>query len=631
MRHSIYTQERFLILLKKNTAGLILAAFLFCLNTTFLFSQDEGPNPSTKGNETVSSEPIVPQAAIGSEPANAGRINTEEIIAKIKEANDAISALDACEGAIRQCKAFEDYEEMISEIKELSSIKGYAFQDVLDYAVGKARVEELSFLTKKNDIESGRIYMSVNEKYYNEALEYLDKAGKVTKSKDLGLGIYFLKFLIFKKIFQPQKVDGVFNEMVNKIGSYSEESAKNLAKLNEISGKLSDNGMSDDAMKLKLVYASKVDPDSAKKIADEIKTDADKHFDAGSAKEAIPTYDTYLQLAENYYDKDAMAARLMDIAEKYFNKSQYKYAIKYYSLYLFKYGASQGADYAISRLAMSYYHDKDYAKAVSKFEEFLNTYPNSVWFEKGFESLCRLYYENSSIEKAQGFLQKLIDAYPRRETRDYAYLLNGILYYSKADYNKALEIFKKIQQSFPKSAYLYTTDVLIADINDIKKGGRPSYSFGSKDVYKVWDVYAQISADISLGEGAQVVENKDAKPGEIFIKTKADSKVTFTINSLEDLDRFHEYWQDKEDQSRLPREIKTETEKDLVFFSWSCADGGKFLDDKQTLSRTWRAPGESGNCVITINIGDLGLVRPLDTGSRKDAAKALAIHVFVEK
>jgi len=630
MRPCIYSMLWYESLrIKKKAAGLILAAFfLFCLNTTFLFSQDEGP----KGESAAGSgEPVVPKEAIGSMPAKAEPINTEEIIAKINEAKDAGSALRACESAIQQCKAFEDYENMISEIKLLASMKDYAFQDVLDYAVGKARVEELSYLTKKNDIESGRIYMSVNEKYYNEALEYLDKAGKVTKSKDLDLGIYFLKFLIFKEIFQPQKVDGVFNEMVNKVGSYSEEDAKNLAKLNEISNKLSDNGMKDDAMKLKLVYASKVDPNSAKKIADEIKTDADKYFEAGSAKEAVSTYDTYLQLAENYYDKDAMSARLMDIAEKYFNKSQYKYAIKYYSLYLFKYGASQVADYASSKLAMSYYHDKDYAKAVSKFEEFLNTYPNSVWFEKGFESLCKLYYENSSAEKAQEFLQKLIDTYPRRETRDYAHLLIGTLYYSKADYNKALEIFKKIQQSFPKSAYLYTTDVLIADINDIKKGGRPSYSFGSKDIYKAWDIYTQISADIGIGEGAEVVDNKDAKPGEIFIKTKAGSKVTFTINGLEDLDRFHEYWQDREDQSRLPREIKTETEKDLIFLIWSGADGGKFLDDKQTLSRIWRAPGEPGNCAITINIGDLGLVRPLDTGSRKDAAKTLSIHVFVEK
>ena len=290
------------------------------------------------------------------------------------------------------------------------------------------------------------------------------------------------------------------------------------------------------------------------------------------------------------------------------------------------------ADYASYKLALSYYSDKDYAKAINKFEEFLNTYSNSIWFEKGFEALSKLYYETLSTEKAQESLQKLIDNYPRRETIEYAYLLKGILYYGKADYNKALEIFKKIQKDFPKSAYLYTADTLLADIKDIKKGSAPSYSFGgSKDVYKVWEPYMPINADITVGEGAQVVENKDAKPGEIFIKAKADSKVMFTINGLEDLDKFHEYWQDKEDASRLPREIKIENEKDLLFFTWSSTDGGKFLDNRQTLSRAWQTPAEPGNYVITINIGDLGLVRPPDTGSRKDAAKTLTIHVTVEK
>ena len=139
-----------------------------------------------------------------------------------------------------------------------------------------------------------------------------------------------------------------------------------------------------------------------------------------------------------------------------------------------------------------------------------------------------------------------------------------------------------------------------------------------------------VNADVSAGEGAEVKDNKDAKPGEIYIKTRAGSKVTFTITGLEDLDRFSEYWQDKEDQSRLPREVKTGTEEDLVFFSWSITDAGRFLDDKQTLSKAWQAPNEAGNYTINISISDLGLVRPPDNGAKKDNPKALAIHVAVE-
>src|SRR3989338_6804849 len=103
MRPCIYSMLWYESLrIKKKAAGLILAAFfLFCLNTTLLFSQDDGstkltidseqgrgverPNPSTKaqdstlsdvegskgGSETVSGEPIVSEEAIGSMPANA--------------------------------------------------------------------------------------------------------------------------------------------------------------------------------------------------------------------------------------------------------------------------------------------------------------------------------------------------------------------------------------------------------------------------------------------------------------------------------------------------------------------------------------------------------------------------------
>lgn len=596
----------------KTVATAVLSALLLLVTImpSALFSQDE--------------DAIIPDSA--------ARENTDEFITKIKDAADAQSALLECEDAIAQCKTYEDYEKLSGEINKLiSSQKDHAHQDVLNYASANLRVEELAYLTKKNDIDSGRIYMSVSEKYYNEALESLDKAALSTKSKDLEIDIYFLRFFIFKELFQSQKVDGIFNEIADKIASYSGDSSNNLAKLNEISKKFSGKGLADYAMRLKLAYASKMDQKSASAIADDISASADKYFEEGKIKDAVSTYDSYLQLAENYYDKDAMTSKTLDIAEKFFNKGRYKDAMKYYSLYLAKYGTSQMADYCSYRLALSYYNDKDYAKAAGKFEEFLNTYQNSVWFEKGFESLCKLYYETLSTEKSIESLQKLVDTYPRRDTRDYAYLLIGILNYSKADYNKALDAFKKIEKDFPKSAYLYAVDVLSRDMKDINKGAKPSYAFGSKDSYKIWMAHVPINADIGTGEGIALVENKDAKPGEIFVKVNPGSKVTFTINNLEDIDRFTEYIQDKDDESRLPREISNESEKDLVFFQWSGADNGKFTDDEQSLSKTWEAPKEPGEYIITVHIGDLGLVRPPDTGSRKDTARTLTIHATVEQ
>ncbi|MFA5499453.1 MAG: tetratricopeptide repeat protein [Candidatus Omnitrophota bacterium] len=532
--------------------------------------------------------------------------------------------------ALEQCKSYDDYEKLHGELKSMvESKKGNA--DTLYYMMAKTRVEELSYLARKNDIEAGRIYMSVNEKYYNEALEDLDNVSRLTKSKDMLIEADLLKFSIFKELFQQQRLDAVFDEVIGMIASYSPDKAQNLAKLNEVSKKLSDKGMADYAMKLKFVYASKVDPESAKMLAEDIKSNGDKYVDEGNIKEALSTYDTYLKLAENYYEKDVMAGKLMDIAEKYFGKNRFKDAIKYYSIHLQKYGDSKVADYASYKLALSYFNDKDYATAIGKFEDFLKNYQNSVWFEKGFEELCRLYYETSETGKALENLQKLIEAYPRQDSRDYAYLLTAILFYGKADYDKALDVLRKMQQEFPKSSYYYVTETLIMDINEIKKGAAPSYSFGANDLYRIWEPYTSLGVSVTVGEGAQAIDNKDAKPGETFVKTKCGANVAFNISGIEDLDRYNEYWQDKEDQSRLPREIKTGTEKDLVFFTWSCPDNGKFLDEKQLSSRTWQAPELPGDYIININAGDIALVRPPDSGSRKDPLKTLTIHVTAEK
>jgi len=578
---------------------------------------------------------IAPCAAgqlFSQEEPKGGVLKPEQIIAKIREAKGRQEFFKACADTLAQCKAYDDYESTVSEMNRLvARQKGADTTDILYYMIAKARSEELSYLAEKNDIESGRVYMSVNEKYYNEALDNLEKADQNTKSKDLSIDTYVLRFFIFKELFQAEKADAVFSEIVNRIMSYSPDKAERIARLNEVCRKFSDKGAADDAMKLKFAYASKADEESARMLSEEIRSGADKYFDEGNIKDANSAYNTYLDMAERYYDKDATAAKLMEIAEKYFNKSRFKDAVKYYSLHLLKYGTSQVADYAAYKLAVSYYDDRDYTGAAAKFDEFLKNYPNSVWFEKSFESLCRIYYETSNTEKALGYLQKLIDAYPRRDTNDYAFLLEGILYYGKADYDKALEVFRKIQQDFSKSAYLYVTDILITDIMDIKKGASPSYSFGSEDFYRVWEPYTAVNADIVVGEGAQIVENKDANPGEIYIKTKCGSNVAFTVANPGDLDSFNEYWQDKEDISRLPREIKTGTEKDLIYFTWSSADNGKFQEDKQTTSRVWQAPDTPGHYVITVNLGDMALVRPPDSGTRKDNPKTLAIHALVEK
>ena len=438
---------------------------------------------------------FLPTTVLAQEAKKAS-VETSDPLVRVREAKDCAQALDACRDAIGQCKTYDDYEKMAQDLKDLiAKRKDYQCMPSLYYAVGKTRVDELAFLARQNDIESGRAYMAVNEKYRKEALEYLDKADAAKKTKDLLLEENLLRFFVFKEALRQDKVDAVFNEIVGNIASYSPDKARNLSKLNEMSKKFSDSGMDDYAMKLKFVYASKVDPESSSMMAEDIRKNADRYLDEGNTREALSTYDTYIQLADSCYDKETVAAKIMDIAEGCFDKKRYKDAEKYYSLYLSRYGDSQVADYANYKLALSHYSDKDYPNAIAKFTDFLKTYKNSVWFEKGFEELCRLYYETSETDQAMGYLQKLMEDYPRRDTRYYACLLTALLYYSKPDYDKALETLKSMEKDFPKSAYLNAADVLIADINEIKKGAAPSYSFGSKEVYRIWEPAASPGGD----------------------------------------------------------------------------------------------------------------------------------------
>jgi hypothetical protein len=97
-------------------------------------------------------------------------------IAAINSAKDWDDARIESEKAINACQSYDDYEKLASEIKRADSGKKESkYSDIFHFMCAKTRVKELSYLTKKNDIDSGRVYMSVSEKYYNDALACLDK------------------------------------------------------------------------------------------------------------------------------------------------------------------------------------------------------------------------------------------------------------------------------------------------------------------------------------------------------------------------------------------------------------------------------------------------------------------------
>ena len=108
------------------------------------------------------------------------------IIQDINANTDAEALRGLIEEAFSETCAYENYEKFIADAQAaLAGELAFNNSDYLNYAMARARLDQLSSLSKNNDIEAGRLYMSVNDKYFNEAMECLDKAGLSTKSKSL--------------------------------------------------------------------------------------------------------------------------------------------------------------------------------------------------------------------------------------------------------------------------------------------------------------------------------------------------------------------------------------------------------------------------------------------------------------
>ena len=600
---------------------MLLASFVF---VQYSFADGAG----TVAKEETGAQHQAPQA------------NFDEALAAMSGADSDAAVIKAANEALARCKAYDDFERFVSGVNKIIGERpGFKYIEALYYTAAKTRINEISFLSQQNDIESGRRYMAVNENYRKEAMDCLDKALAIAKSKDLMLEVYILKFMVVKDEFQPQRADDSLEEIAQRISKYSDDNALNMRQLSRVADELANNSLSNYALKLKTMYVGKVDPKAAQEVLEDIRRDADKNFARGNTKEASAIYDAYLTAGQPYLNKEALGAKTMEIAEKYFGANRYREARKYYETFAQGFPDSKVIDYCKYKTALCYYYEKDYTNAVAALDDFLKTYQNSVWFDRAFETLCRLYFCELPKNDAVAGLQKMIDNYYRKNIGDFAYVLLGLLYYNDKEYNKALDVFKKVDVN---SVYSYTVDTISADIKDIKKGGKPSYGFGSKDKYRFWEPGKPITLEIVPMEagdagawlkGSGKGEDKKLEvtytdSGTPQVTVKPDAKIKFTLSTLSDEDKYAEYQQDGEDMSRLPRKVNEENEKDLIFLQWT-SGGGKFVDERQTRDKVWQAPDEPGAYKISVTADDLGLVRLPDKGIRKDPNKEVTFIINI--
>lgn len=555
------------------------------------------------------------------------------IIPDIISSEDEAALRNLIEDAFAEPCAYENYEKFVADARAaLAGGAAVKNKDYLYYAIALARVDQLSALSKNNDIEAGRLYMSVSDKYFEEAIECLDTVGTSAGSRGLAIDNNLLRFLVFKEKFQPQKSDAVFDAIASQIAKYSDDPKINKRELENIFERLKSLGLPKYAIKLKILYASKVDPDAAREVLEELRVSADQYFEQNDMKAAANLYEQYMASAPAYYSKEDMGARIMEVGEKYFAAGKYRDAKKYYSFYLERYSDLPPADYCSYKLALSSYYMKDHIKTIAQLEGFLEKYKSSAWFDKAFEMLARVYYENLPRDKALESIQSLIDRYYRKDTGDYARILTAMLYYGAKNYDSAEDVLKKIE---PSSSYSHTAQMIMDDIKEIKKNKTaPMFGTDATDTYKVWDPYQGVEVRItpaiagSSGEKGAIAITT-AEDGSQQISVDKGARIQFALEGMVDEDRFNEYTIDKDDQSRLPKMIKEETEKDLLSLRWS-VDGGNFADDKETAAKIWQAPKEPGVYKMTVKVDDFGLVRVPNKGVKKDTVKDTFLNIVVK-
>ncbi|MFH1380901.1 MAG: tetratricopeptide repeat protein, partial [Candidatus Omnitrophota bacterium] len=251
------------------------------------------------------------------------------------------------------------------------------------------------------------------------------------------------------------------------------------------------------ALKLKGAYALIAPPEAAQKIAEDIRYQADLAFEKNNYKEADMLYKYYTDIAKKVYKGNEIADSIVSIADSYFNRNHFREALSYYEEYLDKYGAFEQGPYCTYKSGKCFYMGKNFPQAISQFKIVLDEHSKSEWFDKAYMALARIYYEMPKEEEAVKKLETLIKEYPERSIRDYAEILISVLYYAEEEYDIAMKRCQSIKKNYPGSIYIYAVDMLIEDMNDIKKNqDAPAYKFKSDDTYKRWSTYTPVDSKI---------------------------------------------------------------------------------------------------------------------------------------
>lgn len=179
------------------------------------------------------------------------------------------------------------------------------------------------------------------------------------------------------------------------------------------------------------------------------------------------------------------AARKMKMANKYFEKGDYKEAIEIYKNIIFERRSKYTAD-AQLKLADCYFEQENWIDARLEYEEMLKLFPEHSRTGKAQLNIGICYYEESlpahytqeETYKAIDAFKAFLDNYPAHSKREVAmdYLkkcnkkllekkfINGKIYYKTYDYSGALMYLQEVisenmKNEIDKKAYFYSAKI----------------------------------------------------------------------------------------------------------------------------------------------------------------------------
>lgn len=355
---------------------------------------------------------------------------------------------------LSQFKTQEAFNDEIEKIKkEIQSGRPSNNKAYLFYYLAVIRVTQTRQIKQKGDIESFRQYLKLNDKYYEEALNYLNKALKLSPPKEIEIESYLLKLIIYKEQFDSDGVEVTLKELAQKLNEYSEKPEEKMNKINQIAKELRKAGLDEYALKLHAKFISIMNQEERESFLNNLKVEAKTELTKGNIAEAMLLYEQYLDLAKKYLPKEKLPEIYKEIADDYFNAGQYAPASKYYALIIKDYPKFSKIEDCQFNLAQSYSQLKKPDEAIEAYQKFLENFPHSKKKNRVIENLAKLYYIYSFRNPyfAIDNIKNLIEKYPEFDKIDVLQRYIADIYFNTGDYELAIGKYKNFLETYKDS------------------------------------------------------------------------------------------------------------------------------------------------------------------------------------